>query len=371
MDQVAMATKLNPPFRAEHIGSLLRPRELKEAFGKRSEIGEAKYREILERCILDAIRMQEDAGLQSITDGEFRRVAWSMGFVSALEGFEYKQSIFEFHDAAGTTQRWDTCRAIAKMRRPRGITTEEFDFVRRHTHCTPKVTMPSPSFLHFFRLSDCADKSAYPNIAQFWFDLVAIYQEELAELARLGASYVQLDEVPIAMLCDDTVREKVRAHGDDPDALVRTYVDAVNQIVAKRPTGMAIGMHLCRGNLRGRWMASGSYEAIAERLFNEARVDGFFLEYDSPRAGDFSPLRFMPKDKFIRLGLVSSKNAALENESDLRRRIDEASRYAPIENMGISPQCGFASTVGGNPLSAEDERAKLRLVVETAHDVWG
>ncbi len=368
---MATEVKLNPPFRAEHVGSLLRPRELKEAFGKRSEIGEAKYREILERCILGAIRTQEEAGLQSITDGEFRRVAWSMGFVSALEGFEYKQSLFEFHDAAGNSQRWDTCRAIAKMRRPRGITTGEFEFVRRHTKHTPKVTMPAPSFIHFFRLNDCADKSAYPDLTQFWLDLVGIYQEELAALSRLGATYVQLDEVPIAMLCDDEVRAKVRIHGEDPDALVRKYVDAVNRILEKRPPGMTIGMHLCRGNLRGRWMASGSYEAIAERLFNDAHVDGFFLEYDSPRAGDFSPLRFMPKDKFVRLGLVSSKNPALEDESALRSRIDEAARYAPIENLGISPQCGFASTVGGNPLSPEDEKAKLRLVVRTAERVWG
>ena len=367
---MAPEVKLNPPFRAEHIGSLLRPRELKEAFAKRSEIGAVRYREILERCIVDAIRMQEDAGLQSITDGEFRRVAWSMGFVSALEGFEYKQSLFEFHDGAGNSQRWDTCRAVARMRRPRGITTDEFEFVRGHTKRTPKVTMPAPSFIHFFRLSDCADKSAYPDLARFWSDLVGIYQEELAELSRLGATYVQLDEVPIAMLCDDEVRAKVRANGEDPDALVSTYVDAVNRILEKRPPGMTIGMHLCRGNLRGRWMASGSYEAIADRLFNDARVDGFFLEYDSPRAGDFSPLRFMPKDKFIRLGLVSSKTPTLEDESALRSRIDEAARYAPIENMGISPQCGFASTVGGNPLSADDEKAKLRLVVRTAERAW-
>jgi 5-methyltetrahydropteroyltriglutamate--homocysteine methyltransferase len=363
--------KLNPPFRAEHIGSLLRPRELKEVFGRRAEIGEEKYREILERCIVDAIRIQEDLGLEVITDGEFRRVAWSMGFVSALEGFEYQQSLFEFHDAAGNSQRWDTCRAIARMRRPRGITTEEFEFVRHHTKRIPKVTMPAPSFLHFFRLSGCADTAIYPDIDQYWSDLVDIYQAELAALSRLGATYVQFDEVPIAMLCDDEVRAKVRAHGEDPDALVRTYVGAVNRILEKRPPGMTIGMHLCRGNLRGRWMASGSYHAIADRLFNEAQVDGFFLEFDSPRAGDFSPLRFMPKEKFIVLGLVSSKIPALETESGLRSRIDEAAQYASIENMGISPQCGFASTVGGNPLSAEDEKAKLRLIVQTADRVWG
>lgn len=370
---MSAAVKLDPPFRAEHIGSLLRPRELKDAFSARSrgELDERAYREILERCILAAIRMQEEAGLESITDGEFRRVAWSMGFVSALEGFEYKQSLFEFHDNAGNAQRWDTCRAIAKVRRPRGITTDEFTFVRAHTSRTPKVTMPAPSFLHFFRLDDCADKAAYPNLDELWSDLVAIYQDELAALARLGASYVQFDEVPVAMLCDDEVRARVRAYGDDPDGLVRTYIDVVNRILEKRPPAMTLGMHLCRGNLRGRWMASGSYEAVADRLFNHAKVDGFFLEYDSPRAGDFSPLRFMPKDKFVRLGLVSSKTPALEDGDRLRRRIDEAARFVPLENLGISPQCGFASTVGGNPLSADDQKAKLRLVVETARRVWG
>lgn len=369
---MAAEVKLNPPFRAEHIGSLLRPRELKDAFSAkaRGELGEAAYREILERCILGAIRMQEEVGLQTITDGEFRRVAWSTGFVSALEGLTQKPSLFEFRDGAGNLQRWDTCYAVARMRRPRGITIDEFEFVRRRTKRTPKVTMPTPSFLHFFRLKDCADASVYPDLEQFWSDLIGIYQQELAQLSKLGANYVQLDEVPVAMLCDDEVRVKVRANGEDPDALAGKYIDAVNRILEKRPGGMTIGMHLCRGNLRGRWMASGSYEAVADRLFNQLRVDGFFLEYDSPRAGDFSPLRFMPKDKFVRLGLVSSKTATLEDKDALARRVEEAARYVPMENLGISPQCGFASTAGGNPLSDDDQKAKLRLVVETAERLW-
>ncbi|HYA35468.1 MAG TPA: 5-methyltetrahydropteroyltriglutamate--homocysteine S-methyltransferase [Candidatus Binataceae bacterium] len=370
---MAGTVKLDPPFRAEHIGSLLRPRELKDAFAAHAQgrIGDGAFREILERSILDAIRLQEDAGLQTITDGEFRRVAWSTGFISALDGLESRPSLFEFHDAAGNLQRWDTCYAVGRISRPRGITTDEFEFVRRHTKRTPKVTMPTPSFLHFFRLGDCADPKAYRDIDQFWTDLIAIYREEIAALAKIGATYVQLDEVPIAMLCDEQVRERIRTHGLDPDALLSRYIDAVNRVVADKPPGMTIGMHLCRGNLRGRWMASGSYEAVAERLFNATDVDGFFLEYDSPRAGDFSPLRFVPKNKFVRLGLVSSKNATLEGADDLMRRIDEASRYAPRENMGISPQCGFASTVGGNPLTIDDESAKLRLVVEVARRVWG
>jgi len=365
--------KLNPPFRAEHIGSLLRPRELKDAFGARirGKLPEPEYREVLERSIVDAIRLQEDAGLQSITDGEFRRVAWSTGFVSALDGLDARESIFEFRDATGNSQRWDTCFAVGRLSRPRAITLEEFEFVRRNTSCTPKVTMPAPSFLHFFRLGECADPKIYPKLDQFWSDLTQIYRDELADLARAGATFVQFDEVPQAMLCDENVRAKVRDHGEDPERLLGLYIDAVNRILDKRPPGMTIGMHLCRGNLRGRWMAAGGYEAIADRLFNDLKVDGFFLEYDSPRAGDFSPLRLMPKEKFVRLGLISSKTPALEAKDAVKRRIDEAAKFVPLENLGISPQCGFASTVGGNPLSIEDEKAKLRLVVEVAHDVWG
>jgi len=364
--------KLNPPFRAEHIGSLLRPRELKDAFGARirGNLAEPIYREILERCIVDAIRLQEAAGLQSITDGEFRRVAWSTGFVSALDGLDTRQSIFEFRDEAGNSRRWDTCFAAGRLSRPRPITLEEFEFVRRNTSRTPKVTMPAPSFLHFFRLDGCADPRIYPELDQFWTDLIQIYRDELADLARAGATFVQLDEVPQAMLCDENVRAKVREHGEDPARLLGLYIEAVNRILEQRPLGITVGMHLCRGNLRGRWMAAGGYEAIAERLFNELRVDGFLLEYDSPRAGDFSPLRLMPKDKFVRLGLISSKTSVLEDKDAVKRRVDEAAKFVPIENLGISPQCGFASTVGGNPLSIEDEKAKLRLVVEVAREVW-
>jgi len=355
------------------VGSLLRPRELKDAFSARirGNLGEPAYREILERAIVEAIRLQEEAGLEVITDGEFRRVAWSTGFISAIEGLASRQSIFEFRDEAGETQRWDTCYAIGRIRRPRAITLEEFEFIRRNTRRTPKVTMPAPSFLHFFRLGECADTKVYPELDKFWFDLIQVYQSELAELARAGATFVQFDEVPQAMLCDENVRAKVREHGEDPERLLGLYIDAVNRILEQRPAGMTIGMHLCRGNLRGRWMAAGGYEAIAERLFNELKLDGFFLEYDSPRAGDFSPLRLMPRDKFVRLGLISSKIAVLEDKDAVKRRIEEAAKFVPIENLGISPQCGFASTVGGNPLSIEDEKAKLRLVVEVAREVWG
>ncbi len=365
--------KVNPPFRAEHIGSLLRPRELKDAFGAhaRGEIDDARYREVLERCIREAIGLQESAGMESITDGEFRRVAWSTGLLSALDGLVDRESIFEFHDADGNSQKWNTCMAVARLRRARPIALEEFSFVRANTTRTPKVTIPSPSFLHFFRLGECADRAVYSDLDEFWSDVVRIYHEELADLARAGAIYVQFDEVPQAMLCDETVRDRVRAHGEDPARLTLLYIEMVNRVLERRPAGMTIGMHLCRGNLRGRWMAAGGYEAIAERLFNDLKVDGFFLEYDTPRAGDFAPLRLVPADKFVRLGLVSSKSAMLEVKDALKRRIDDAAKFASLDRLGISPQCGFASTAGGNPLSVDDQRRKLALVAEVAREVWG
>lgn len=365
--KIEMTDASHPPLphRAEHIGSLLRPSELREAFKARAagRIDDAAYREVEDRCILEAIRMQEEVGLETISDGEFRRGSWAFGLVKAVEGFGEARSMFEFHDAAGNNYPYDTCYAIAKIRRARPITIGEFDFVRRHTTRVPKVTMPAPSFMHFLRGKDCADPAVYPDLAGFWADLLRVYHEELAELGRVGAPYLQIDEVPLAMLCDPAVRERARAMGQDPDALVTTYIDALNDALRARPAGMTVGMHMCRGNLRSRWMAAGSYEAVAERVFNEVKVDAFFLEYDTPRAGDFAPRRFMPGDKVVVLGLISTKAAALESGEALRRRIDEAARYVPLERLALSPQCGFASTAGGNQLSIDDERRKLGLVV--------
>jgi 5-methyltetrahydropteroyltriglutamate--homocysteine methyltransferase len=370
---MAETSKLKLPHRAEHIGSLLRPRELRDAFKAHAagQMSDAAYCEVEDRNIREAIRMQEEAGLETITDGEFRRGSWAFGLVKAVEGFGEARSMFEFHDAAGNNYPFDTCYAIAKIRRTRPIAVGEFEFVRRHTRRVPKVTMPAPSFMHFFRGKACADPAVYPDLAGFWTDLLRVYHEELSELGRVGAQYLQIDEVPLAMLCDPAVRERTRAIGEDPDALVTTYIDAINDVLAARPAGMTVGMHLCRGNLRSRWMAAGSYEAVAERLFNQAKVDAFFLEYDTPRAGDFAPLRFMAKDKTVVLGLISTKAPAVEEPEALRRRIDEAARHVPLERLALSPQCGFASTVGGNLLSIDDQRRKLGLIVEVAKRVWG
>ena len=361
-----------PPFRADHVGSLLRPRELKAAFGDfhKGLIDEATFRGIQDRCIRDAVSLQEDVGLHSITDGEFRRGSWFLGFIEAVEGLTTKDALFDFHDASGGHATFQTAYVAAKLkRRPRGITTGEFAFVRGLTRRTPKVTMPAPSLVHFFRGEQTVDRSVYPDLGAFWSDLVAIYHAELRALADLGCTYVQLDEVPCAMLCDPQVRERATSFGLEPDKLVETYMRAVDEIAAQRPAGMGIALHLCRGNYKGHWMAEGGYEPVAERLFN-AKVDTFFLEYDTARAGGFEPLRLVPSGKAVVLGLLSSKRAALESVDELKRRIDEASRYVPLERLAISPQCGFASSVGGNPLTIDDQRRKLARVVEVAELVW-
>jgi 5-methyltetrahydropteroyltriglutamate--homocysteine methyltransferase len=362
-----------PMFRADHVGSMLRPQELKDAFrdSARGLMDAARFAEIQDRCIRDAITLQEDAGLQSITDGEFRRGSWFFGFVQAVDGLTVKDSLFDFRDASGGHDRFRTAYVEGKIRRSRGITTQEFEFVRGATDRTPKVTLPTPSLVHFFRLDQAVDRTVYPDMDEFWSDLIAVYREEIAALAALGCRCVQLDEVPIAMLCDSNVRAKVAKAGIDPAALIDSYIGAINAVARNRPAGLTIALHLCRGNYKGQWMAEGSYEAVSEKVFNEAAVDTFFLEYDSARAGGFEPLRHLPKGKNVVLGLVSSKVPELEPLDGLKRRVEEAARFISLDQAGVSPQCGFASSVGGNPLSIDDERRKLARVVELARAVWG
>jgi 5-methyltetrahydropteroyltriglutamate--homocysteine methyltransferase len=287
-----------------------------------------------------------------------------------VSGFSEMQAALPFKDASGRQSFYVTYVVTGRLRRERGIATGEFSFVKSLTRETPKVTLPSPCSQHYFRWREGVSEQAYPDIGQFYSDVADIYREELSELAALGCRYVQLDAVSLPLLCDPALREQVRQRGYDPDRLVDQYVAVNNAALAGRPREMTVGIHLCRGNNQGRWLGEGGYDYVAEKIFGRLDVDCFCLEYDSPRAGSFEPLRFMPEDKTVVLGLVSSKTPKLESRDDLRRRIDEASRHVPLERLCLSPQCGFASNAPGNPLTEADQRRKLELVVETARSVW-
>jgi len=292
--------------------------------------------------------------------------------VLELDGtaIRFGDSILGFKDEQGKTLPSHLVVVEGKLSRPTGISTEAFKFVRDHTVRTPKVTMPAPSMLHFLGGRPSIDKGAYPDLDAFWDDLVGIYRAEIADLAALGCTYVQLDDVTFALICDPKFQAAVRERGEDPDALVRTYAEVINRIVADRPDGMTIGLHTCRGNNRGLWMAEGGYAFVAETVLKSIDVDAFFLEYDSERAGDFAPLEHLPADKKAVLGLVTTKKPELESADTLKRRIEEAAAYAPIDNLCLSPQCGFASNFMGNPVTLDDERAKLARIVEVSRSVW-
>jgi 5-methyltetrahydropteroyltriglutamate--homocysteine methyltransferase len=361
-----------PPFRADHVGSLLRPKELRDAFKQHAgkQIDDTEFRRIQDACIRHVVRLQEQAGLEVVTDGEFRRGSYWGRFVERCEGFIIKPAVFKFHDDHGHEVEFTAPYAAAKLRRVQPLALDEFAFLKEIAAATPKITLPAPSTMHFYRLTDFAEQSVYADRKPFFADLVKIYQEEIAELGRAGCKYVQLDEVSIAMLCDPTIRAKVKEAGSDPDDLVDLYVDAINQAVATRPRDMVVGVHMCRGNFKGHYLSEGGYESVAERFFTGAKVNHFLLEYDTPRAGDFKPLRFVPNSKGVVLGLVSTKTAQLESLDVLLRRTEEASEFIDRERLAIGPQCGFASTAAGNALSEADEEKKLRLLVEAARVLW-
>jgi 5-methyltetrahydropteroyltriglutamate--homocysteine methyltransferase len=364
---------VRPSFHADHVGSLLRPRVLKEAFRNRREgtLAEEQFRRIQDDAIRDVVALQESAGLRSITDGEFRRPSYWAHFVAGIEGLEVKEALFHFKDETGERMAFTAPHVSARLRRPHSISGEELRFLRSVTRETPKITMPAPSTMHFYRGPAGIGPGTYASLDELLADLGQIYRDEIADLAALGGTYFQMDEVALAMLCDPDVCDVVRARGETPDALVSAYTDVINRSLEGRPAGVTVAMHVCRGNYKGKWMAAGGYEVVAERVFGGAGVDALFLEFDSERAGDFSPLRFVSKDKHVVLGIVSSKTPELESKDHLKRRIDEASRYVPIERLGLSPQCGFASTVAGNPVSEDDEKRKLALIVEVADEIWG
>lgn len=362
-----------PPFRADHIGSLLRPPQLRHAFREAHEkrMDEATFRAIQDEAIRGVVKLQADAGLAVVNDGEFRRGSYWGRFVELTDGLTVRNAIFKFRDDHGHELDFTAPHVEGKVRRGRPIAVDEVAFLKTLTDKPIKVTLPSPSTMHFWRGNDYAEPGLYASAEAFFADLARVYQDEIAALAAAGAQYVQLDEVAIAMLCDPAAREKVKAGGLDPDRLVDLYVDAISQAVAKRPANLVVGVHMCRGNFKGKYLAEGGYDSVAEKLFQGADVNHFLLEYDTPRAGDFAPLRFVPSSKGVVLGLVSSKVPQLETVDLLRRRTEEAAHFIDLDRLAISPQCGFASTVAGNPVTETDERAKLARIVETAHAIWG
>ena len=374
----AMPERKIPPFRADHVGSLIRPDALIEAraAAERGAMPAAELADLQQSAIRDVVRLQEEIGLKVVTDGEYNRHSWQRDFLLKIGNVKpmASQLTVRFHSAAGTRDHTPpSLQVVGKLSRPAGIFVDDFKFLASVVPraMTPKLTIPSPSVVHFRGGRAAVDKDAYPEMAAFYDDLAAVYRAEIADLAAAGCRYLQIDEVNLAYLCDPELRRQVGALGEDPDTLPATYAKLLNAAIAGRPADMVVCMHLCRGNFAGAWIAEGGYEPIAELLFNAIGVDGYFLEYDSPRAGDFSPLRFLPKGKMAVLGLVTTKSPKLETKDELKRRIDEASRYAPLDQLALSPQCGFSSGIGGNAMTVADEITKLSLVVETAREVWG
>jgi 5-methyltetrahydropteroyltriglutamate--homocysteine methyltransferase len=373
-----MQDRTKPPFRADHVGSLIRPDTLIEAraAAEKGEMAAAELARIQHGAVRDVVRLQQEVGLRLATDGEYNRFSWQRDFLLKIGNVKPLASklTVRFHSAAGTRDHTPpSLQVVGKLSRPQGIFVDDFKFLKSVTPAgvTAKITIPSPTIVHFRGGREAIDARAYPQMDAFYDDLAAVYRAEIADLAAARCRYLQIDEVNLAYLCDPELRRQVSNIGEDPATLPKTYAKLLNAAIAGKPADMTVCMHLCRGNFAGAWIADGGYEPIAELLFNEIGVDGYFLEYDSPRAGDFSPLRFLPKGKMAVLGLVTTKSPKLETKDELKRRIEEASRYAPIEQLALSPQCGFSSGIGGQAMTVDDEISKLALVVETAREVWG
>ena len=373
-----MTLRTHPPFRADHVGSFLRPKFLLEAREQKAkgEITAEQLRKVEDKAITEIVKFQEDVGLQSITDGEFRRTYFHVDFLEQIGGVK--------SDIPVTIQKPDgtqelappVMRVVDKVRHVKDIQLADFQYLKSQIApgrgSVAKVTIPSPTMLHFRGGRADISKEHYPELEPAFYDDVAqAYGDELRSLAAAGCTYVQMDDTNLAYLCDEKMREAARQRGDDPNELPHRYAKFINKVVAQKPAGMTLAMHLCRGNFKSTHAASGNYEPVAEALLSEMNLDAYFLEYDDDRSGDFRPLRFLPKGKIVVLGLVTTKFGTLESKDDLKRRIDEAAQYAPLEQLCLSPQCGFSSTVHGNDIAVEAQRAKLRLVIETAQEVWG
>ncbi len=371
-----MAQRNTPPFRADHVGSLLRPPELHAARDqkKRGEITADQLRQVEDKAIRDVVKLQEDLGFQVTTDGEFRRTFWHLDFLEQFANVTVVPPSIKasFHTHTGDIHFAPPgIRVDGKLSRPHPIFVDHFKFLKSVTKVTPKLTIPAPSNMHFRGGRKAIDEKAYPDLGEFYADLGRVYSEEVKDLAAAGCRYLQIDEVNFAYLCDPKLREQVQNIGSDPKTLPQTYAKLINDSIATRPADMTIAMHLCRGNFKSAWVAEGGYEPVADALFNQVNVTGYFLEYDDPRSGDFAPLRFVPKGKVVILGLVTTKLPQLETKDELKRRIEEAAKYCPLDQLALSPQCGFSSTIEGNDVTLEDEKAKLRLVIDVAKEVWG
>ncbi len=366
-----------PPFRADHVGSLLRPPALLRARAAHAagEIDVGRLREVEGAAIRDAVAMQERVGLRAATDGEFRRTSWHMDFIHRLGGVEATDERVEvrMHGTDGDTSFTAAGIAVrSRVRLDEPIFADDFvALAQTVTTALPKLTIPSPSMVHYRGGTAAVDRTVYPDIEEFWSDLSAAYADEVQALADLGCRYLQLDDTSLAYLNDPAQRAAMAARGEDADAVHLRYIDQINAALAGRPEGVRVTTHLCRGNYRSSWAAEGGYDFVAEALFGDLDVDGFFCEFDDERSGGFAPLRFVPPGKQVVLGLVTTKRGELEDPDALKRRIDEAARYVPLDQLCLSPQCGFSSTVEGNDLTPDEQRAKLELVVRVAQDVWG
>jgi 5-methyltetrahydropteroyltriglutamate--homocysteine methyltransferase len=379
--ETAMTTtggaRTKPPFRADHVGSLLRPPELLKARGdfEAGSIDAAELRGIEDEAIRKVVRMQEDVGLQSATDGEFRRASWHMDFIYQLDGItkEAGHISVTFHNEHGDIEFTPAALHVdSKLGVSKTIFGDDFAFLRDTvTKNVPKLTIPSPSMVHYRGGKAALDPKVYPDLDSFWTDLTAAYREEVRRLGELGCMYLQVDDTSLAYMNDPHQREYIASIGGDAERQHIEYIHHINESLAERPDGMSVTTHMCRGNFRDSWAAEGSYDFVAEALLNELEVDGFFMEWDDERSGGFEPLRFLPKGKQVVLGLVTTKSGELESKDDLKRRIEEASKHAPIEQLCLSPQCGFSSTVEGNSLTYDEQVAKLKLIVEVAQEVWG
>jgi len=367
-----MSQRTKPPFRADHVGSLLRPPALKEAREQRvkGEITPAQLKEIEDREIERVIKKQEDVGLQPITDGEFRRSWWHLDFLWGLDGIE-KHVMDTGVSFAGATTRNEGLKVTGKVGFSGHPMIEHFKFVASHTKRTPKITVPAPSAAYGRPMRTPIDEKTYPKLDRFFDDLGHAYKKAVRAFADAGCRYLQLDEVFIAMLCDPKYRQTMKDRGDDPEQLGELYGDLVNVAMSDIPSDMTITMHMCRGNYKSTYMGAGGYEVVQEILFNKIKVHGFFMEYDTDRAGGFEPLRMLPKDRMVVLGLVTTKSGRLESKDEIKRRIEQAAKFISLDQLCLSPQCGFASTEEGNVLAEEEQWAKLRMIVELADEVWG